>query len=114
MGRITTKPTSDVEAWQALITEVAACYRSLPNKHGLDADTQNKLDWMESCYGTLLKYFPYSSSHYVTIVEMLLAQSARAGEDDGPVNEYGFGGGGLDSAPRWKTLCHGHSPQKVG
>ena len=104
MGRITTKPTSDVEAWQALITEVAACYRSLPNKHGLDADTQNKLDWMESCYGTLLKYFPYSSSHYVTIVEMLLAQSARAGEDDGPVNEYGFGGGGLDSAPSQRAM----------
>ena len=104
MGRITTRPTSDVEAWQALITEVNTCYRSLPNKHGLDADTQNKLDWMESCYGTLLKYFPYSSSHYVTIVEMLLAQSARVGEDDGPVNEYGYGGGVLDGAPSQRAM----------
>jgi hypothetical protein len=101
LGRITNRPTSDVEAWQALISEVSTCYRSLPNKHGLDADTQNRLDWMESCYGTLLKYFPYSSTHYVTIVEMLLAQSARVGEEDGPIADYGFS---LNTSPR-VLLC---------
>lgn len=89
LGRITSHPTSDVEAWQALITEVNACYRTT-SKHSLDAETQLKLDWMESCYGTLLKYFPYSTSHYVTIVEMLLAQSARVGEDEGPIVDYGL------------------------
>jgi hypothetical protein len=91
MGRVTTHPTSDVEAWQALITEASACYRNvIPSLHSVDADTHAKLDWIESCYGTLLKYFPYASAYYVTIVEMLLAQSARVGEEEGPLIDYGM------------------------
>jgi hypothetical protein len=91
MSRVTTHPTSDVEAWQALITEASACYRNIfPSLHSVDADAHAKLDWIESCFGTLLKYFPYASAYYVTIVEMLLAQSARVGEEEGPLIDYGM------------------------
>ena len=91
LQRVTESPTSDVEAWQALITEANACYRNIqPQLHKVDADTHAKLDWIESCYGALLKYFPYASSYYVSIVEILLAQSARVNEDDGPMMDFGM------------------------
>jgi Pre-mRNA 3''-end processing (cleavage and polyadenylation) factor len=51
-------------------------------------DLEKKLDWVESCHGHLIKYFPYSSHYYVTAVEMLMARSALpfeslvGGEDD--------------------------------
>ena len=91
MSRVTTHPTSDVEAWQAIITEANTCYRNiLPSIHSVDAETHAKLDWIESCYGTLLKHFPYASAYYVTTVEMFLAQSARVGEEDGPLMDYGM------------------------
>jgi hypothetical protein len=90
LSRITTHPRSDVEAWQVIITEAYACYRAiLPMIHTINAETHAKLDWMESCYGALLFYFPYASTYYGTIVEMLLAQSARVGEEDGPLVDYG-------------------------
>jgi hypothetical protein len=73
------------------MTEVNSCYRNLSSSiHAVDADTHAKLDWVESCYGTLFKHFPYATTHYVTIVEMLLAQSARVGEPNGPVQDYGM------------------------
>ena len=85
MQRITENPQSDVEAWQALITEVLNCYRSIqPKVHTVDAEIQLQLDWMESCFGTLLKYFPYASNQYVAIAQMLFAQSAWMGEEEGP------------------------------
>jgi hypothetical protein len=85
MQRITENPHSDVEAWQALITEVLNCYRTVqPKIHTVDAEIQLQLDWMESCFGTLLKYFPYAANQYVAIGQMLLAQSARMGEEEGP------------------------------
>ncbi len=88
--RITTNPTSDVEAWQALMTEVVNCYRSIQSKiHMVDAEIQLQLDWIESCYGTLLKYFPYSVAHVVAVAELLLSQSARAGEEQGPLTNVG-------------------------
>lgn len=90
LSRVTTDPKTDAEAWQALITEANACYRAIvPTIHTVDADTHAKLDWIESCYGALLKHFPYSSSHYVTVVELLMVQSARLGEEDGPYRDYG-------------------------
>ena len=90
LNRITTNPQSDVEAWQALITEVNAIYRSIPNIHSVDAETQAKLDWVESCYGALLHNFSYAVNYYHAIAEMLLAQSARVGEDGGPLLDYGM------------------------
>jgi hypothetical protein len=92
IARITTAPASDVEAWQALITEVGNCYRSIqPKIHSVDAEIQLQLDWIESCYGALLKYFPYSSLHYCAVAEILVAQSAQVGEEHGPLVEYGHG-----------------------
>lgn len=89
--RITTNPTSDAEAWQALMTEVVNCYRSIQSKiHVMDAEIQLQLDWIESCYGTLLKYFPYSVSHVVAISELLVAQSAQVGEEHGPLANVGL------------------------
>ena len=85
VSRISEHPESDVEAWQALMTEVQTCYRSIKNIHAVDAELQLQLDWMESCYGCLLKYFPYSSAHYVAVAEMLFRQSARMGEEEGPI-----------------------------
>eukprot|EP00980_Cylindrotheca_fusiformis_P020233 scaffold7316_cov123-Cylindrotheca_fusiformis.AAC.8 len=86
MQRIAENPKSDVEAWQALITEVMNCYRIVqPKIHNVDAEVQLQLDWMESCFGALLKYYPYASSQYVAIAQMLFAESARTGEEEGPV-----------------------------
>jgi hypothetical protein len=91
LSRVTTHPTSDVEAWQALITEAIACSRNMAGTlHSVDADTHAKLDWIESCFGSLLSYFPYASSYYANIAEMLLAQSARVGEEGGPLVDYGM------------------------
>ena len=53
------------------------------------AETQLQLDWIESCYGSFLKYFPYSCSHIRSIGEILFVQSARVGEEGGPVTDYG-------------------------
>lgn len=95
LHRVTTKPTADVEAWQALLTEVHSCYRALVSNylmHAVDAETQAKLDWIESCYGAVLKHFPYASTYYVTVVELLLAQSARYGEEQGPLMDNGMAG----------------------
>ena len=40
MSRISTNPTRDAEAWQALITEAQSCYRTLlPNLHLLKNNT---------------------------------------------------------------------------
>lgn len=89
LGRVQASPTSDVEAWQALIAEVNACYRQIPSVHAVDAETSAQLDWAESCYGALLQHFPYAAEYYQQIVEMLLAQSARKGEPQGPSMDYG-------------------------
>jgi hypothetical protein len=89
LSRVTTNPY-DVEAWQALMTEANACWRGIqPAVHNVDADTHAKLDWIESCYGSLLKHFPYASSYWETIIEVLLAQSSRIGEEGGPYMDYG-------------------------
>jgi len=111
LQRITSAPTRDVEAWEAIMNECMSLYRTqlLPQLDGernahkmiLQSSAQNatlrinraeelekKLDWVESCHGHLTKYFPYSSNYYITAVEMLLARSAlpfeslTGGEDD--------------------------------
>jgi len=79
----------DTEAWQALLTEVASCTRSL-TVHAVDADTQAKLDWAESCYGHLLREFPYAAQPAATLLSLLLSQSARVGEEGGPSVDYGM------------------------
>lgn len=92
LQRITAHPLTDTEAWQALLTEVSTCWKSIQtskNIHALDAETQLQLDWIESCYGALLKYFPYSFTHYVDIGEILLVLSAQVGEEGGPAADYG-------------------------
>jgi len=53
------------------------------------AETQVQLDWIESCYGAFLKYFPFSCSHIRSIGEILFVQSARVGEEGGPATDYG-------------------------
>ena len=92
LSRVSTDPLTDVEAWQALMTEASACYRAiLPNMHSVDADTHAKLDWIESCFGALLKHFPYASAYHVTVAELMMMQSARVGEENGPYMDYGGG-----------------------
>ena len=113
LTRIGANPRSDVEAWGALLTEASACWKSLytPSMNGAgiggvgnassmqvvhvniaartSAETQLQLDWIESCYGAFLKYFPYSCSHIRSIGEILFVQSARVGEEGGPATDYG-------------------------
>ena len=107
LTRIGADPRSDVEAWGALLTEASTCWKSLytPSVTGgsagsmqvvhvniaarTSAETQLQLDWIESCYGAFLKYFPYSCSHIRAVGEMLFVQSARVGEEGGPVTDYG-------------------------
>lgn len=89
--RIVASPSTDTEAWQALMTEVVNCYRQIQSKvHIMDAEIQLQLDWIESCYGTLLKYFPYSVQHICGVAELLVAQSARVGEEHGPLANVGI------------------------
>ncbi|KAL7561233.1 hypothetical protein ACA910_004154 [Epithemia clementina (nom. ined.)] len=101
LTRVLQRPDTDVEAWQALLTEVHTCYKNIPNVHAVDVETQAKLDWVESCYGHFLRYFPYAYTHAVTVVEILMKQSARWGEPDGPLVDY-FGGG---KVPKRAQIC---------
>lgn len=108
LQRITANPRTDIEAWQALLAEVSTCWKSLQNQgpsslFALDAETQLKLDWVESCYGALLKYFPYSFMHYLAIGEILWILSARVGEEGGPKIDYG---GLLAGGQRSETAGH--------
>lgn len=111
LTRVTVNPSSDVEAWEAIMNECMSLYRTqlLPllaverSTHkavfqanlasanliiSRDTDLEHKLDWVESCHGNLLKYFPYASHYLITAIEMLLARSAlpfeslTGGEDD--------------------------------
>jgi hypothetical protein len=119
--RVNANPSSDVEAWEAIMNECMSLYRTqlLPllglerNKHkeifqsnpsstnlviSRDSELEQKLDWVESCHGNLLKFFPYGVNYIITAVETLLARSAlpfeslAGGEDDfsygGIVNWY--------------------------
>lgn len=129
MSRIAANPAGDAEAWQALITEAQSCYRTLlPSLHRLrhaggvgglgarphhgqatdsgEADlVERKLDWIEACYGALLRHFPYAVSHYVQLAEMLLRLGALTPDEEeqcGPATGgvanaasiLGAGGGG--------------------
>ena len=118
MSRITSNPTRDAEAWQALITEAQSCYRTLlPSLHllktnngGFAAADDNinnsienaesvsrKFDWIEGCYGALLHYFPYAISHYVQLVEMLLRLSALTIDEEEQCGQSGGGGATMAS-----------------
>lgn len=115
LTRIGADPKADVEAWAALLTEASACWKSLytPTASTMNggiggstsaasmqvvhvniaartsAETQLQLDWIESCYGAFLKYFPYSCGHIRSIGDILFVQSARVGEEGGPATDYG-------------------------
>ena len=90
LNRVLTAPLTDVEAWQALMTEVQTSFRSIQdNVHAVDAEIQRQLDWVESCYGNLLLHFPYAAQYAVRLVQVLMIQSARLGEEDGPRKAYG-------------------------
>lgn len=111
LQRIISSPESDAEAWLVVMNECISLYKSqllpelerrrgsamtMTTQGGLDAhdmmarneELEKKLDWVESCYGHLLSYFPYSSNYYVNVIEFLLAMSASpfesltGGEDD--------------------------------
>ena len=92
LNRVLQHPDTDVEAWQALLNEVHSCYKNITNIHAVDVETQAKLDWVESCYGHFLRYFPFAYTHAVTVIEILMKQSARLGEPDGPIVDY-YGAG---------------------
>lgn len=96
LNRVQTQPTADVEAWQALLTETQTCYKqivannnntltnSVTHPYTTDAETdvvarvkQQQLDWVESCYGAVLRYFPYASSHVHTVAEILWTLSSH-------------------------------------
>ena len=106
LQRIQVSPQSDVEAWQAIMNECLTLYRSqvLPSmeeerhtyRHILRSYPQQRpnaaaappppfrpaesldqqLDWIESCHGHVLQFFPYASHYYVSVLEILLARSA--------------------------------------
>ena len=117
LQRITISPLHDVEAWEAIMTECMSLYRTqlLPRMEEekknwkimmnggygnsasagfsstgprINVDLEQKLDWVESCHGHLLHYFPYTASYYVSILEVLLARSSlffesyTGGEED--------------------------------
>jgi Suppressor of forked protein (Suf) len=103
LNRITLHPTTDVEAWQAIMTEVSTCWRNLVATNSIHpatssssfstninmemqaAEAARRLDWVESVYGNLLLHFPYAAVPFATsLCEIFLAQSARVGEDQGP------------------------------
>lgn len=46
-----------------------------------DPDEDLKYDWIESIYGSLLSYFPYSANYHVKVAEILFSQTAGPGED---------------------------------
>ncbi|CAB9510504.1 expressed unknown protein [Seminavis robusta] len=85
LNRVTTHPTSDSEAWAALLTEVQTCWRQLqPTLHLPSVETQARLEFLVSCHGALLQYFPFAVQHATQLAEMLLEASARPGEPGGP------------------------------
>ena len=94
LQRITLNPRTDTEAWSAVVGEASTCWRTLVQQGTMtiflaDAETQLRLDWIESCYGALLKYFPYSTVNCASIGEILYILSAHVGEDGGPRQDYG-------------------------
>ncbi len=116
LQRITISPLHDVEAWEAIMTECMSLYRTqlLPQMeedrktfkllkngtgpNGIDGgavrnvDLEKKLDWVESCHGHLLHYFPYTAGYCVSIVEVLLARGALPFESlTGGDEDFSFG-----------------------
>ena len=113
LRRVALRPTRDAEAWEAVIAEAAACYRSLLDeavgRGGLSAGSGSssaavlaisitddpaihaRLDWVESCYGALVAHFPGAAHVQTALAELLFAQSSRP--DDDEVSGGGSGGG---------------------
>jgi len=55
-------------------------------------ELERKLDWVESCHGHLLHYFPYTACYYQSVIEVLLARGALPFESlTGGEDDFGFG-----------------------
>uniref|UniRef100_A0A7S2EH36 Suppressor of forked domain-containing protein n=1 Tax=Ditylum brightwellii TaxID=49249 RepID=A0A7S2EH36_9STRA len=87
LHRVASDPTRDTEAWSALLSEAQSSYRSLlptlRHSESEVSDEGRKLDWIESCFGALLKHFPYASGYYTGVSEILMQQSAMPDEEEG-------------------------------
>lgn len=64
--RVQADSTKDVAAWSALITEAQLLARD-----NMDA----QIILLESCYGALLKVFPYSARHWANVADFLMTLS---------------------------------------
>ena len=90
LARVRTSPTTDTEAWQALLTEAQISFRHINASSDDDPDKSAKLDFIEACYGVLLQHFPYSSVHLVQILDILYTISALPNEDSTNVRSYDY------------------------
>jgi hypothetical protein len=111
LQRIIHSPLHDVEAWEALMTECMTLYRrellpllegdritnltflkntSSSNGRQTNVELEKKLDWVESCHGHLLHYFPYTANYYVSALEVLLARNALPFESLNGMGEDNF------------------------
>jgi len=90
LARVRSSPTTDIEAWQALLTEVQISFRLIHAASDDDPDKFPKLDFIEACYGALLLHFPYSSLHLVQILEILYSISALPSEEGTSVASYDY------------------------
>jgi hypothetical protein len=94
LSRVQSSAQTDVEAWQALLSEAQLSFRTewsklqkmleLAHQGGAHQTMQQtnqwvdfaKFDLLESIYGALLQTFPFSSIHYAGVVEMLILISS--------------------------------------
>ena len=89
LSRVTTHPTSDAEAWSALLTEVQTCWRQVlqaqqqQSSFLASAEGAAQVDFCVSCYATVVHYFPYCAPYWVQLGEILWHVSARPGEPGG-------------------------------
>ena len=63
LARVQVDSSRDIAAWSALVTEAQLLARDWSDGH---------LKLLESCYGALLKVFPYSARHWANVAEFLL------------------------------------------
>ena len=64
LARVQEDSGKDIAAWSALVTEAQMLVRDASEVH---------LKLLESCYGSLLKVFPYSARHWTNVAEFLLS-----------------------------------------
>ena len=94
-GRI--KP-EDVVASKGISVNTAGVVRHGP-------DLEKRLDWAESCHGHLLRYFPYSTTYCVSIIQLLMARSAL------PFESFGDNGSSMGMGGGMGGVFHGGGPE---